>query len=89
MHPAATYTVECVPLLPTPGGQKETTRRGVLLPVEGLKERNQLVTMRENSIWILRQNLAELLIGRVVGYVAPLNRGLRLRNINSSNQPLP
>jgi len=81
MHPPATYTVERVPLLAAPCRQEETTRCGVFLPVEGLKERNQLVPMGKNSIRILRQNLAQLLIGRVVGYVAALNRGLRLGNI--------
>jgi hypothetical protein len=37
--------------------------------------------MGKNSIRILRQNLAQLLISRVVGYVTALNRGLRLGNI--------
>ena len=81
MHPPAPDAVERVSLLPAPRGQEETTRCGVFLPVEGLKERNQLVPMGKNSIRILRQNLAQLLVGRVVGYVAPLNRGLRLGNI--------
>jgi hypothetical protein len=34
MHPPATYTIKRIPLLPTPRGQEETSRRGILLTVE-------------------------------------------------------
>ena len=58
--------VDVIAVLSIPGGQVEAPRRHVLFAVQMFEQRNDLVTVGQNAVRIVDQDLTERLIGRVV-----------------------
>ena len=48
---------------------------GTIFAVERLEQADKLITKGKYAVGILSENLAKLLIGRVISYIAPLEGG--------------